>query len=95
MFHIQVEDELFGKDLLECFATKILDAKYESANTAKVVERLTQLNVHQKPKSRFALSATKNKKMFNGTLCVYPHKTVHIDIGPNAKHVHSRPYPVP
>jgi hypothetical protein len=33
--------------------------------------------------------------MFHGTLGVYPHKKVHIDIDPNAKPVHSRPYPVP
>jgi hypothetical protein len=34
-------------------------------------------------------------KMFNGTLGVYSHKKLHIDIDPNAKPVHSRPYPVP
>jgi hypothetical protein len=33
--------------------------------------------------------------MFDGTLGVYPHKKAHIDIDPNAKPVHSRPYPVP
>jgi hypothetical protein len=33
--------------------------------------------------------------MFNGTLGFYPHKMVHINIDPNAKPVHSRPYPVP
>jgi hypothetical protein len=33
--------------------------------------------------------------MFNGTLGIYPHKKAHIDIDPNAKPVHSRPYPVP
>ncbi len=33
--------------------------------------------------------------MFGGTLGVYPHKKVHIGIDPNAKPVHSRPYPVP
>jgi hypothetical protein len=32
--------------------------------------------------------------MFNGTLGIYPHKKVHFDIDPNAKPVHSRPYPV-
>jgi hypothetical protein len=33
--------------------------------------------------------------MFYVTLGVYPHKKVHIDIDPNAKPSHSRPYPVP
>jgi hypothetical protein len=33
--------------------------------------------------------------MFNGTLGVYPHKKVHIEIDPNAKPVHSRQYPIP
>ncbi len=33
--------------------------------------------------------------MFDGIIGVYPHKKVHIDIDPNAKPVHSRPYPVP
>ncbi len=33
--------------------------------------------------------------MFNGTLGVYLHKRVHIDIDPNAKPVHSRPCSVP
>ncbi len=36
-----------------------------------------------------------NNKIFDGTLGVYPHKKVHIDIDPNAKSVHSRPSPVP
>jgi hypothetical protein len=27
MFHIQVEDEIFGEDWLNCFATEIIDAK--------------------------------------------------------------------
>jgi hypothetical protein len=33
--------------------------------------------------------------MFDRTLGVYPHEKIHIDIDPNAKPVHSRPYPVP
>ncbi len=40
-------------------------------------------------KSRLALSSMcENKKMFDETLNVYPHKEVHIDIDPNVKPVH-------
>jgi hypothetical protein len=93
MFHIQVEDKIFGEDWLECFATEILDTKYEKTDIAKVVKGLTHLNAHQKADLLRVLQ--KNNKMFDGTLRVYPHKKVHIDIDPNAKPVHSRPYPVP
>jgi hypothetical protein len=48
MFHIQVKDKIFGKDWLECFATEILDAKYEKIDVAEVVKGLTHLNPHQK-----------------------------------------------
>ena len=48
IFHIQVEDEIFGEDWLECFATEILDAKYEKTDVAKVVKGLTHLKAHQK-----------------------------------------------
>jgi hypothetical protein len=93
MFHIQVKDEIFGEDWLECFATKILDAKYERIDVAEILKGLTHLNAHQKAVLLQVL--WEKYKMFNGTLGVYPHKKVHIDIDPNAKPVHSRPYPVP
>jgi hypothetical protein len=93
MFHIQVEDEIFGEDWLEWFATEILDAKYEKTDVAEVVKGLTHLNAHQKADLLRVLQ--ENNKMFDGTLGVYPHKKVHINIDPNAKPVHSRPYPVP
>ena len=48
MFHIQVDDELFGEDWLECFATQILDAKYEKTDVVEVMKKLTHLNEHQK-----------------------------------------------
>ncbi len=93
MFHIQVEDELFGEDWLKCFATEILDAKFERADVVGVVKRHTHLNAHQKADLLQVLQ--ENDKMFDGTLGVYSHKKVHIDIDPNAKPLHSRPYPVP
>jgi hypothetical protein len=54
---------------------------------------LTHLNAHQKAELLQVLQ--ENDKMFDRTLGVYPLKKVHIDIDPNAKPVHSRPYPVP
>ena len=32
MFHIQLKDEIFGRDWLKSFATEILDAKYKKAD---------------------------------------------------------------
>jgi hypothetical protein len=48
MFHIQVEGKIFGEYLLECFATEILDAKYEKTDVAEVVKGLTHPSAHQK-----------------------------------------------
>jgi hypothetical protein len=57
------------------------------------VKGLTQLNAHHKADLLQVLQ--ENKKMFNGTLGVYPHKKICIDIDPNAKPVHSRSYSLP
>ena len=92
-FHIQVENELFGEDWLDCFATAMLDAKYEYTSVRQVVDKLEHLNMHQKADLLKVLEA--NQKMFDGSLGVYPHKKFHIDIDKNAKPVHARPYPVP
>jgi hypothetical protein len=48
MFHIQVEHKIFGDDWLECFATEILDAKYDKTDAAEGVKGLTHLIAHQK-----------------------------------------------
>jgi hypothetical protein len=93
MFLIQVKDEIFGEDWLECFATEILDAKYDKTDVAEVMKGLTHLNAHQK--ADFLGVLQKNNTMFDGTLGIYPHEKVHIDIDQNAKPIHSRPYPVP
>ncbi len=90
MFYIQVKDMIFGEDWLECFATEILDAKYDKTDVAEVMNGLTYLNAHQKADLLRVLQ--ENNKIFDGTLGVYPHKKVHIDIDPNAKPVHFRPY---
>jgi hypothetical protein len=63
MFHIHVEDELFGEDWLKCFATEILDAKYEKTDVVEVVKGLTHLNAHQKADLLQVLQ--ENNKMFD------------------------------
>ena len=90
--HIQIEDEVLGQDCFWSFATTILDAKYEWTNVAEVIDKLTHL-IHQKADLLQVLHG--NEKMFDGTLGVYQHKKVHIDIDPDPKPVHARPYPVP
>jgi hypothetical protein len=65
----------------------------EQTDVAEVVKGLTHLNAHQKADLLQVLQ--ENNKIFDGTLRVYPHKKVLIDIDPNAKPVHSRPNPVP
>jgi hypothetical protein len=72
VFHIQVKDKIFGEDWLECFATEILDTKYEKTDAAEVVKGLTHLNAHQKADLLQVLQ--ENNKMYDGTLGVYPHK---------------------
>eukprot|EP00804_Cyclotella_cryptica_P019353 CCRYP_006199-RA/>CCRYP_006199-RA protein AED:0.31 eAED:0.37 QI:0/0/0/1/0/0/4/0/415 len=78
MFFIQADDEFFGKDLLSCYATDILDAKYEWTDVADVVDKQTHLNAHQK---KDLLQVLQDKsKMFDGTLGLYPHCKVHIEL---------------
>jgi hypothetical protein len=68
IFYIQVKDKIFGEDWLQCFATEILDAKYERTDVAEVIKGLTHLNAHQQAD---LLQVLREKdKMFNvnGTL---------------------------
>jgi hypothetical protein len=63
MFHIQVKDKIFGEDWLKCFATEILDSKYEKTDVAEVVKGLTHLNAYQKADLLQVLQ--ENDKLFN------------------------------
>jgi hypothetical protein len=92
-FYIETEDELFCKDWLDSYATHILDAKYEYTEVRDVVEGLTHLTTKQKADLLEILND--NEKMFDGTLGVYPHHKIHIELEDGAVPKHSRPYPVP
>jgi len=46
-YFIQVEVELFGEDWLDCYATEILDAKYEFTSVTEVINAMVHLNQKQ------------------------------------------------
>ena len=92
-FHFECDDELFGEDWLQCYATCTLDTKYENADVRETVDCLTHLSAQQNTDLLKIL--LENQKMFDSTLSLYPHCKVHIEIDPNAKPKHSRAYPVP
>ena len=54
---------------------------------------LEYLNTQQKADLKQVLSEF--TKLFDGTLGVYPHRKIHIELEPGAKPRHARPYPVP
>ena len=70
-----------------------MDAKYKFADVKEVIDQLTHLNTQQKADLLQVLM--ENAQMFDGTLGVYPHTKVHLELDSNAKPVHARPYPVP
>jgi hypothetical protein len=80
MFHIQVKNKLFGEDWLKCFVTEILDAKYEKTDVAEAMKELAHLYAHQKRDLLWVLQ--ENKKMFDGTLNIYPLSLNHWPINP-------------
>ena len=94
-FHLQEEEEdLFGDDWLDSYAVeKILDAKYDKLDINQVVSEQKHLDSYQKQGLRDLF--LKYQKVFDGTLGLYPHKKVHIEVEPGARPVHKRPYAVP
>ncbi len=90
---LKSEQDLLGDTSVDTFATCILDAKYEQVNIHNVAFDQTHLLLYQQCNLFNILS--KHKKICDGSLRVYPHKQVHIDLKPGAKPVHHCAYPVP
>jgi hypothetical protein len=76
-----------------CYATEILDAKYQKVEVDKVINQLNHLSLEQKEDLRKVLK--EHTKLFSGKLGVYPHRKFHIDLVTGAIAKHARPYPVP
>ena len=94
LFLIQSEEELFGEDWFESYAVeKILDAKYDKMDIKELMENQKHLNSSQKEQLKQLF--LKYEKLFDGTLGLYPHKKIHIEVLPDAKPKHQRHYSVP
>ncbi len=87
------EDDHFGNPATDCFATRILDAKYKLVNIQNVASNQQHLLLDQSRDLFNILS--KHKKIFDCFLAVYPKKKAHIDLKPGAKLVNHCTYPVP
>ncbi len=86
---IQQEMEFLGMNWYDptCYATEILDAKYEKVHIDDVVSQLEHLNDQQKADIKQVLS--KFTELFDGTLEVYSHRKFYIDLNPGAKPKHA------
>ncbi len=88
------EEQIFGRDWYDpdCYASDILDAKYEKVDINNFIGQLTHLSAAQKEDLHKVLKDF--SKLFDGTLGVYPHRKFYIDIMPGAKPKHVRPYAI-
>jgi hypothetical protein len=76
-----------------CYASEILDAKYEKVLVDVVIDQLDHLNTQQKNNLKRLLN--EHTKLFDGTLGVFPHRKFHIDLVLEAVPKHFRPYATP
>jgi hypothetical protein len=94
---IQLEDDFFGMDWYDstCYASEILDAKYDKELADDVIDQHDHLDAQQKDDLKRVLN--EHTKLFDGTLGVYPNRKFHIELVPEAVAVpkHSRPYAIP
>ncbi len=78
---------------LTCYASEILDAKYEKVLVDDVIDQLDHLNAQQKNDLERVLN--EHIILFDGTFRVNPHIKSHIDLMSGAVSKHSRPYAIP
>ncbi len=88
-------EDIFGINWYDptCYASEFIDTKYGQVSTDDVTKQLTHLTADQQNDMKVLFWDF--KKLFDGTLGIYPHWKFHIDSIPGAKPRHSRPYPVP
>ena len=72
---------------------KIRKREYHYVSIEDVVKQCTHLNSKQQKKLLKCLSH--KERLFSGKLGKYPHKKMHLELKPDARPVHCKPYPVP
>ena len=80
------DDDDIGDDFM-------LEAKYDKVDTAELSAQQQHLTEEQRKDLAFLLS--ERSKLFSGELGLYPDTKVHLNLQPDAKPVHHRPYAVP
>ena len=89
----QIRDIMFFDDAdVDSYASLIKESTYKPVSISDIVGTQTHLSSEE----CHALSNILNKHttLFDGTLKVYPHRLVHLDVIPNAIPRHLRAYPV-
>jgi hypothetical protein len=76
-----------------CYASEILDAKFDKVLFDDVIDQLDHLDAQKKDDLKRVLN--EHTKLFDGTLGVYPQRKFHIELVPEAVPKHSRPYAIP
>lgn len=88
-----INDEGYEIYYMDQKGKKILDAKYEKTSIDDVIREQVHLNESQR--SRLKIVLDKYDVLFDGGLGYYPHTKIHLEVEPDAKPYHCRPYPVP
>ena len=93
MLYAQEDEEWFGDEFMELLATTILDATYNKIHFEEVINDQKHLNKKQRRELKKVL--IKYEKLFYGTIGVYPHRKLHIELLADAVTKHVQPYAVP
>jgi hypothetical protein len=75
-------------------STKFLQSKYEKANILDVANCQVHLMVAQRDDLHTLLFAQQTK-LFSGNLGKYPFKKMDLELLPDARPIHAKPYPIP
>ena len=88
-----MEDEQFGGELYDEYASSILDAEYEKVDVDGFSNEQSHLTEIKQEDLHVIFKI--HEELFIGKLGYYPHRKFHIEIEQVSQPVHARAYPVP